>query len=620
MSVFQIKRLIIFIIISIFLIQIGLIIFSNTYDLETVTQEENKLACNDYIKTNLDKISNNEGTEFIKKEISIIPNYSNFFCLNKIKSITPLEKVTVEYYFSTNFYKIIFCFSQLLLLNSFFFLNKKKFYYATSLAMSAVQMFMLNPNFYNKELVYEMIFLTMSNFILFYLFTREKKVFVLFDYFTLSLIFLLFNSYQIFSNILIIYFLIFYKLNLFKNPTLLRSYKSVIYGIPLFYYLLKLTTGLSENFSFMWKSLSNNIYETTKIFGDFQIILRTIHCNSSDFIQDFKFGNGFHSCPFETGYPLVDYNLSFDINNIWLTSVFFGVVVFVILSYLYIQTIKTNNQFCFFIFLLVLSSPVNFLYDRLNLDILVVLLSYIAIKYYRKHYIISTMLIVLLFTIKIYPIFILISIVILELKNKNWKLLGTNTLGLILSSIYLYFIVFINNSRLTATNNPNEIFQGTGFFNNDSNTFGLLAHIKYLNKYMSLSVSIFCFLAFMILLVYGISKIKNKLVIKNDVNEYIYLITSGSFVLIALFENFDYKLCYILLIFKYILENKDKNIFLTYMIVFLTSATVYNLFNSIFVIVNIISLTYLIQFFAFDFFNFIIKNQKRSGTEVILSD
>ena len=124
----------------------------------------------------------------------------------------------------------------------------------------------------------------------------------------------------------------------------------------------------------------------------------------------------------------------------------------------------------------------------------------------------------------------------------------------------------------------------------------------------------------MILLVYGISKIKNKLVIKNDVNEYIYLITSGSFVLIALFENFDYKLCYILLIFKYILENKDKNIFLTYMIVFLTSATVYNLFNSIFVIVNIISLTYLIQFFAFDFFNFIIKNQKRSGTEVILSD
>ena len=47
--------------------------------------------------------------------------------------------------------------------------------------------------------------------------------------------------------------------------------------------------------------------------------------------------------------------------------------------------------------------------------------------------------------------------------------------------------------------------------------------------------------------------------------------------LISLFENYDYRICFLFIAFKYIVENKNESVFLLYMTIILTSATYFSL-------------------------------------------
>ena len=555
-------------------------------------------------------INENENIIYINSEISIFPNIANMVCFNKIKTINVDSKYTnVEYFFSSRFHDLIYYATQLLLIVSFFYLGKKPNYYFVSISLFILHLIAFNPFFYNIQAAYKLLFLTISNNILFYFFTKETKQNNYFDYISLVLLFLLFNSYHVFSNLIGFYFFIFYRKKIFQDTNITENYKSIIFNLPIYFYLVKLISGFSSNFSSLWKSIANNIYETSKVFGDIQIIFRTIHCNSSNFIQDFKFyPDAIHTCPFETGYPLIDYTLSFDVSNIWLTSVVVGGLTLILLSVFYRNIISANTKYSFIIFIIAISSPVNFLFDRFNLDIFIIFLSYLAIKSIKKYPIISTAVIVFLFTVKIYPIFILISSALVQLKNKNnLKVFYTNLIGLITSTLYFYDIVFVKNSRLTATNNQNELFQGTNLFTNDTLTFGYLAHLKFIEKFFSFIPALVIFLLLLFLISLMINKTKQKYVLESNGQDLQYLIVTGTFVLICLFENFDYRICFLFLAFKYIVENKNESLFLIYMTSILTSATYFSLFNNAFVILNIASITVLSQFFILDFFKYLIS-------------
>ncbi len=552
----------------------------------------------------------NENLVYKNSEISIFPDISNIFCFNKIKSINTESNQTIaEYYFSTRFNDIIFSTAQFLLIVSFFSLRKKMLYHLSSVGLLIVHIIAFNPYFYNLQSAYKLVFLTIANNILFYFFTKENKENNYFDYVSLFLLFLLFNSYHIFSNLLVFYFFLFYKKGLFEDKNTIENYKSVIFNLPIYFYLIKLTSGLSSNFSTIWKSISNSIYETFKIFGDLQIIFRTIHCNSSSFVQDFKFASGlFHTCPFETGYPIVDYFIAFDVNNIWLASISMGLITLIIFSIFYKNIIRLNSEYSFIIFILVLSSPANFLFDRLNLDIFIIFLCYFAVKFLNKYPIISILGIVFLFTIKIYPIFLLISSAIIHLKNKkDLKIFYIHIIGLLFSIYYFYDLVFIKKSRLTATNNPNELFQGFSHFTNDTLTFGYLTHLRFFERIFSFTPALIILLLLILIIFIFIHKTQNKFVSRSNSQDLEYLIIAGAFILISLFENYDYRICFLFLIFKYIFDNKNQTIQILYMTIFLTSATFYSLFNTVFVVLNIISFTILIQFFIVDYLQF-IKN------------
>ena len=115
-----------------------------------------------------------------------------------------------------------------------------------------------------------------------------------------------------------------------------------------------------------------------------------------------------------------------------------------------------------------------------------------------------------------------------------------------------------------------------------------------------------------------INKTKQRYVLESNDQDLQYLIVIGAFTLICLFENFDYRICFLFLAFKYIVENKNESLFLIYMTTILTSATYFSLFNTVFVLLNIVSITILIQFFILDYLKYLTgRNLKKINKKTI---
>ena len=580
------------------------IFFINSEHANSFIENDKNINCfsNDFIE-----IENISSYDYEVREISIFPKITNSVCLNKVINSSS-DPETLVYFVSSNLYKYLFYFSQFFIMFAFTFSNKKYLYYPFSILSAFLNLFLFNSKFLYEDLIIQSIFYTISNLILFSIFNRDSKNRNAFNFLTLTLLFLLINNYQFFSNFLIIYFLFYFYKNKFNNSEITNSYKTVIIFLPIYFYFTKIIFALSEKFLTLWKNASGDIFKSSKIFGDFQLILRAINCNFEDFKKEFKFSNTHHTCPFDTGYPLIDYNLSFSISDFWATSIVFYFLCFLILSYLYIKFINRYKNYSFYIFILALSSPVNFLLERLNLDLPIFLLCFYSIFIYKKSKIISNLILLFLFTVKIYPIFFLVFLTVIDIFHQNLKKIYINLLGLLSGAAYLYNIVFINNSSLTSTNNPSPIFQGD-WFSNDTLTFGVVSHIKYLNKFFETNISITILISIFIVIFWIVNKYYKTQYIAQNKIDYLYLSTIGTFILISLHENFDYRLVLLLMIFQRIFEKNDNLLIFVYLSLILSSATYYFYLNFLVVIINILLSSFLVVLFATDFYNYIFKKR-----------
>jgi len=594
-------------VLSIIIFQTFVIFFINSEYTNSFVENDSNIICssNDFVE-----IKDISRYEYEVREISIFPKLENLFCLNKIVNSSSNPE-TLIYFISSNLYKYLFYFFQFFIMFAFTFSNKKSLYYPFSILSAFLNLFLFNSNFIYDDLIIQSVFFTISNLILFSVFNRDSKNRNAFDLLTLALLFFLINNYQIFSNFLIIYFLIYFYKNKLSDIEIINSYKTVLMYLPVYFYFTKIIFALSEKFLTLWKNASGNIFESSKIFGDFQLILRAVNCNFENFKKEFKFSDTYHTCPFDTGYPLIDYNLSFSISDFWATSIVFYFLCFLILSYSYINFINRYKNYSFYIFILVLSSPVNFLLERLNLDLPIFLLSLYAIFIYKRFKIISNLLLLFLFTVKIYPIFFLVFLTVIDFSNKDLKKIYINFLSLMLGAAYLYNIIFINNSSLTSTNNPSPIFQGD-WFSNDTLTFGIVSNIKYLNQFFETYISLTILVSIFIVIFWIVKRVyKTQYTAQNRV-DYLYLSTIGTFILLSLHENFDYRLVVLLMIFQRIFEKNDNLLIFVYSSLILTSATYYFYINFLVVIINILLSSFLVVLFAIDLYNYIFKKEVKT--------
>ena len=261
--------------------------------------------------------------------------------------------------------------------------------------------------------------------------------------------------------------------------------------------------------------------------------------------------------------------------QIWLLiskyiNLFYGTIFYLFSVFLYliisIITFKDINKKYIYHFLFFFSPASVLLIIRANNDIIIFLLTYLLILLFKnnKLRIISFLLFLLSYLLKIYSIFL---ILIFFLKKKDFNIRN-----------YFLFLIFIIISYFFI----NEILEINKIYNKSklvaSYSSGIVFDLfNYLNFKFKINAELFSRISLLILTALSFSKL-NK--INCDISKENYLLfISGAIILVTSFflsRTFDYKLIFILLIIPAILEIKKKeNSYLINIIIFCIFATLW---------------------------------------------
>lgn len=380
--------------------------------------------------------------------------------------------------------------------------------------------------FFNKE---NLFFLFLFPIISFYRFDLLSFYLIM-----ILLINLLFNfTFQPFQKIIIkIYIvLIFIKRYLFdiKNEKFLNSLNNdIFWDTQLFF--LQLKCNFNENFSYRFQ-LSQNL------------------------IDCLEGGVGYDGAV-NIGFGPLSKILEFS-SDIWISTIIISVLVsLVILTYFLKIDLDDKNLF---MFLLLICPSFIFLFDTMNLDIIIFITILFFLKYSNNLKIIFLLLLTFFSMLKLYPIAFIAGLFIFDLFNKNIR--EQIISGLFLLSNLIYIIYNYIYADFSLTEKPYAPVR----------TYGLLSDYEAIRKFYSFEyLNLFHFLSFGIISFFfiGIVVINRKTLFKKNVinfdDEKMFLVFFPAALMISLFANYSYKLIFIYpiaTIFHKILNNSEKVIF-----------------------------------------------------------
>lgn len=261
--------------------------------------------------------------------------------------------------------------------------------------------------------------------------------------------------------------------------------------------------------------------------------------------------------------------------QIWLLiskyiNLFYGTIFYLLLVFLYliisIITFKDINKKYIYHFLFFFSPASIILIIRANNDIIIFLLTYLLIVLLKNNRfrVISFLLFLLSYLLKIYSIFL---ILIFFIKKKDFNIKN-----------YFFLLIFIIVSYFFI----NEILEINKIYNKSklvvSYSSGLIFDLfNYLNFKVKINTELFSRISLLIITVLSFSRL-NK-INYNISNENYLLFISGAIILVTSFflsRTFDYKLIFILLIIPAIFEIKKKeNSYLINIVIFCIFFTIW---------------------------------------------
>ena len=448
-------------------------------------------------------------------------------------------------------------------------------------------------------------FSVISPFLIYFLYFHYLKEQILKDKlfsFSLSvLIYSLFWEYQYFTNLLILFVLIY--LNKIYTKNLNQNETTFVMFVPLVFYFLRFVSNLSEYFNSLNRRLSANIYESDLRFLDLQNPINAINCNVYKFNSSLEFplpqrynfsNNIFHSCPYETFYgPIIDNFLRIKISNIYFVGVLITGICFLIIGKFYYNQVKLNNESSFFLFLLAIGPPTNFLLERMNLDILIFITLYLCLKNYKNNTNITSFFLGLLVFIKYYTVVVFGAILIILWNVKDKVRFLTSGTYFIITLVFFYIFHFQGNNKVLGIDLNNtksientidyELILG-GWMDGLTMSFGNLAHSRNINEVFQLNnlgliyVSMTLILLGFVYLTY----VKNKnLSLVSDENSYLNFSIITIFIFVGLYSNYDYRLPILILIYRYIFESNDRIFKYSILIFYVTSVSNFLIFGDI---------------------------------------
>jgi len=296
------------------------------------------------------------------------------------------------------------------------------------------------------------------------------------------------------------------------------------------------------------------------LFGDFKYLFKVINCHnlgfnvysSHDCYKDY-YGSYVYG-PTILFFPSISKDISNALTNLFLAPLF--ILTFV---YLNIKLINPNNIYKYFLTTLILFNPTTlFLYDKLNIDILVYILL-IFLVYYTKHNLLKLVIVFIMTLTKFYPA--ILSIIFLLQKKNILKNLLYFLLSIILTILFIYFFWQNLITVIGTLEYASQSFRYTFSLNTLNKIFIYMTKLEYINLTKLIFIIICLISSYSIY--YFFLKSKYFLIKENLNNDSTMFVLSASISisLYLIFGNNFYREIFLIGIIPFVLNNYEIKIF-----------------------------------------------------------
>ena len=373
-----------------------------------------------------------------------------------------------------------------------------------------------------------------------------------------------FVDYDIFVFLSLIALMLLYKSN--NDIKFGRHHKKIITLQTIFFLIVMRLLPIFKNsllYLYNMFSQQNYLYLDGKFYSenillDFQTFLFQMYCNQIPEKTNqyyIRFAGDAIECPYKGYSTAVDF-ISFN-GDIWITTLMFAFISFILIVWIYLESIKDLNQKSFiFVTLFFLSPPVNFALFRLNIDLIIFISLYFI--HTRKLNVLIRNILLLFFTlIKIYPIVFLIGYTIIDIfKSNNFR----HFINYIFSIIGIIYLIYDNLKSNTL---------GDRLIRTESyRAYGLANDSLYISELLNISKNTVFLILLMLSILFGIFVFQKFEFssLKIEIIPYVLL-----FIFSGLFANYDYRLIFLFFVIKSLVSDKN-TLILTSFFVFLYSS------------------------------------------------
>lgn len=549
-----------------------------------------------------------EKVNYINEEISIFPKYENLLCLGKIKELTIENQENKLYFYSSNNFYELYNFLATLSLFLYFIKKRRRGWYIIFLSIfNLLNMFLFyKPSFLAFSYI-KFLFIYLISIFIFLLIDYKNEELKIFDYATIVLILLLFSNYQLFSNFLLLYFLIFYMTDDLRENSNIEKYYNLIFFTPILFYLLRFLLSFNNVFIKYWRTLSQDVMKSYKIFGDMQLTLNTLNCNYFEkniVLQEFKYSDTLHTCPFITGYPLIDQVSFIFIDSIWISTLIISIILITSLILVYKKFLNDSREHSFYFFLIFISPPFNFLLERMNIDLFIFLLMFYVVNS-KLNILIKSFIVIFTTFLKIFTFPLHFSYLLISILNKDTKKIINYLVFSILASLFLIDNTLnVYENLQIATNNPEKQYNLS--LKNPSISFGILSTSNYLSSITNFALREIFLTIFVALVILSIiynsiyTKIIEKYFESSQFSNQIIFIPV--ILLLILFENYDYRLIFLVIVLNLILNLKVRFFKFVFLFLIISSGTNYFIGNLVLDVLNIFAQMTVFSFLTILYF------------------
>ncbi len=298
---------------------------------------------------------------------------------------------------------------------------------------------------------------------------RFKPYKDIYFYYSLLFVLFLFTNVSIFS---IYAFLIIVLLN--HNRFL--PYGGIFVFTTITFYILRFSASISDKFNGLWKSLSLSNYASDERFWDLQLNLISMKCivgNVENYYLKFS-TTSYKSCPYSAKYGPLSTKIPY-IGDIWVGTIIFSFLGIASLIFIYFLLIKREADNKLYCSILLLISPINFVVERMNIDLFIFLFLLLAIINYSKYPRISILLVLFLSLYKIHPLGVMIGLLFYSYFIDNKK-----NIDYIINSLVSFFTIYFLDAIFFTSTLIDTEWRPAGL----DITFGILSDAIILSKFI----------------------------------------------------------------------------------------------------------------------------------------